>query len=116
MAYEIVTADYVLAHLEDMPIIDVRPLSYYEKWRIPHAQSVSMMEAHELGGDVAARMASRVHALGVQKDDDVIVYCMNGSLARAACDLLESQGYTRLHCYDGSWLDWICDASRPVER
>ncbi len=116
MAYGIVTADYVLAHLETMPIVDVRPESYYEESRIPHALSVPMLTVKELGGDVAAEMARRVRELGIGEEDDVIVYCMNGGLAREACGFLESQGYAHLHCYEGSWVDWISVDSRPVER
>ena len=56
MAYGIVTADYVLARLETMPIVDVRPAPYYEESRIPYALSVPMLAVKELGGDVAAEM------------------------------------------------------------
>ena len=116
MAYGIVTAGYVLARLETMPIVDVRPASYYEESRIPHALSVPMLAVKELGGDVAAEMARRVRELGIRETDDAIVYCMNGGLAREACGLLESQGYAHLHCYEGSWADWVSDPTRPVER
>lgn len=116
MAYKVVDANFVMDNLEKLPIMDVRPHFMYEESRIPGARSVEMMSAKELGGDVAAEMARRAKAVGVMPEDECIVYCLDGTLAHEACGYLESAGYTGLNCYEGSFVDWIADSSRPVEK
>ena len=116
MAYDVVDATFVLDNLGKMPIIDVRPHSMYEKSRIPGARSVEMMAAKEVGGDIAQEMARRAAAVGVMPDDEAIVYCQNGKLAHEASDYLDAAGYGNLHCYEGSFGDWITDPSRPLEE
>lgn len=116
MTYEIVDAAYVLDNLGKMPIIDVRPKFLYDDSRIPGAVSVEMITAKELGGDVAAEMARRAQAVGVAAEDECIVYCQDGILAHEACGYLEQAGYTGLHCYEGSFTDWVADPARPLER
>ncbi len=116
MAYDVVDARFVEENLGKMPIIDVRPLFMYEESRIPGARSVEMLAAKELGGNVAAEMARRAEAVGVMPADECIVYCRDGILAHEACDYLEQAGYTNLHCYEGSFTDWITDPDRPLEH
>lgn len=116
MAYKIVDAQFVLDNLGKLPILDVRPVFMYEESRIPGAKSVRLMEAKEADGDTADIFAERVAAEGFAPDDDFIVYCYDGQLANEACTLLESKGYTGQLCYEGSWLDWISDPSRPIEH
>ncbi len=115
MAYDVVDATYVLDNLGKMPIIDVRPKFLYDESRIPGAVSVEMITAKQLGGDVAAEMARRAEAVGIGPDDECIVYCQDGILAHEACGYLEQAGYTALHCYEGSFTDWVTDPSRPLE-
>lgn len=116
MAYNIVDAEFVEENLGKLPIIDVRPLFMYEESRIPGAVSVEMITAKELGGDVAAEMARRAAAVGVQAADQCIVYCLDGTLAHEACGYLQDAGYTGLNCYEGSFTDWITDPNRPLEK
>ena len=54
--------------------------------------------------------------MGLNKDDAFIVYCQAGMHAGLSCDRLEKAGYSQLKYYQGSWLDWIQDRERPVER
>lgn len=116
MSYETVDAAFVLDHLGTMPLLDVRPLEMYEESRIPGAVSVRLMEAMGADGDTADVFAERVAEAGFAPDDEFIVYCYNGGLANEACTLLESRGYTGQLCYEGSWVDWISDPSRPIEK
>ena len=116
MAYDVVDATFVMDNLGSMPIIDVRPQFMYEQSRIPGARSVEMMAAKEAGGDVAAEMARRAEAVGVMPDDECIVYCQDGVLAHEACGYLEQAGYGNLHCYEGSFTDWVTDPTRPLEE
>lgn len=116
MAYKIVDADYVLDTLGQFPLLDVRPAEMYNESRIPGAVSVRLIEAKEDPGDTAEIFTERVKAAGFEPSDNFIVYCYNGQLANEACTLLESQGYSGLSCYEGSWVDWISDETRPVDN
>ncbi len=116
MSYPIVDAQFVLDHLGTMPLLDVRPVFMYEESRIPGAASVRLMEAKDAEGDTAEVFAEWVGNAGFAPDDEFIVYCYDGGLANEACTLLESQGYTGHRCYEGSWVDWISDPSRPIEQ
>ena len=116
MNYEIVDADYVLANLGKMPIIDVRPKDMYLESRIPGAVPASLMEAKDAPEDTAEFFLREVLDAGIDPTKPSIVYCYNGGLAREACDLLEEAGNTCQKCYEGSWVDWISDPSRPIEK
>lgn len=118
MAREIVDADFVLEHLEDLPIVDVRPHYLYEDSHIPGAYHVDLMATMEEADDpddVAVRLAQKLSGDGVGPDDPVILYCMRGLVATEAADLLETQGYNQIKLYRGSFVDWIDDDDRPVE-
>ena len=60
--------------------------------------------------------AELVAKAGFTPGDEFVVYCYDGGLASEACTLLESRGYTGHACYEGSWVDWISDPTRPVEE
>lgn len=115
MAYDVVDAKFVEDNLDKMFLIDVRPAFMYEEARIPGARSVEVSAVKKLGGDVAAEVVRRVKAVGVMPDDECIVYCLNGGLAHETCGYLDQAGYTKLHCYEGSFTDWITDPDRPLE-
>lgn len=116
MSYEIVDADYVLEHLGKMPILDVRPKDMYLESRIPGALSAPLLEAKEAPEDTTEFFLREVLDAGIDPTKDFIVYCYDGGLAREACDLLENAGNTCQKCYAGSWVEWISDSSRPVEK
>lgn len=115
MAYKIVDAAYVLDNLGTLPLVDVRPDFMYEESRIPGAISIELIKAKESPRDTAECFVEEFAEAGLGPQDEFIVYCYDGGLAREACDLLESQGYSGQQCYQGSWVDWISDESRPVE-
>lgn len=115
MAYEIIDASYVLDNLGKMPILDVRPIDMYSESRIPGAVHASLLEAKEAPTDTSEYFVESVQALGLEPQQEFMVYCYNGGLAREACDILETNGYTGHKCYYGSWIDWIQDSSRPIE-
>lgn len=116
MGFEIVDAEFVADNLGKLPLLDVRPTDMYAESRIPGAVSVSLMEAKEADGDTAKVFTERVLDKGFKPEEPLIVYCYNGGLAREACGLLESEGFENLLCYEGSWVDWITDSTRPIEK
>lgn len=116
MSYEIVDAGFVLDNLDTLPILDVRPPDMYAESRIPGAVSVSLLDAKEADGDTAEVFSERVMAKKFEPHDRFIVYCYDGGLANEACTLLASKGFDGLLCYEGSWIDWIADPSRPIEQ
>lgn len=116
MSYKTVDAAFVLDRLGTMPLLDVRPFEMYEESRIPGAASVRLMEAMGADGDTADVFAKRVAEAGFAPGDEFVVYCHMGVLAHEACKLLESKGYTGLFCYEGSWIDWVSDPTRPIEK
>ena len=116
MKYEIVDAAYVLEHLGKMPILDVRPKDMYLESRIPGALSAPLLEAKEAPEDTTEFFLREVLDAGIDPTTDFIVYCYNGGLAREACDLLENAGNTCQKCNEGSWIDWVSDSSRPIEK
>ncbi len=119
-SYEIVDTEFVLDNLDNMPIIDVRPFDIYEEGHIPGAISVDLPAikeaAQEENEDVAENFKNEVEEMGIMPDDECIVYCMYGPLAREACEYLESMGYKNLYCYEESYVKWVSDPSRPIER
>lgn len=116
VAYDIVDADFVLDSMGNMPIIDVRPAEMFDQGHIPGAMLVSLPGIIQTAKSPAEEFAAQVGRRGVAKTDDVVVYCMIGQLAHMACGLLDNQGFTGVHCYAGSWIDWASDATRPVKR
>ena len=154
MKYKIVDAGFVKAHVEDMPIVDVRPEFMYEEARIPGAVSIPYMTwltqrnaamAAETDGEATSEIADGAadagatpevanaapeaigeatsglkfgdlfKAQGIHEDTPVIVYCHSGMLAHEACKHLYDEGFSGLHCYEGSWVDWISDPDNPTD-
>lgn len=116
MSYEVIDAQYVLDHLGKVQVVDVRPEFLFDEGHIPGAVSVGLMKAQEADGDTADLFMEAFRAAGLDPDKESIVYCHSGQLAHEACDLLEAKGYTAQKCYEGSWVDWISDPARPVEK
>lgn len=116
MPYQIIDAQYVLDHLNTLRIVDVRPDFMYEESRIPGAVSIELIKAKESSEDTGSYFVRKFKEAGFMPEDEFMVYCYNGGLAKEACDLLEQAGYTGQKCYAGSWVDWITDDSRPIEK
>jgi len=114
MKYEIVDARYVRTHLADTVIVDVRPFQMYAESRIPGAVSIPYMAWRAQHG-ADERLGDSFKAKGVYENTHVIVYCFSGDLAREVCARLHDEGYYHIHCYEGSWLDWISDSANPTD-
>lgn len=52
---------------------------------------------------------------GIQKDQEIIVYCFKGARASNSLIALERAGYTNLKNYFASWNEWSRDNSLSIE-
>ena len=84
-------------------ILDVRTAAEYADGHVPGAINISHDE-----------LENRMGELGIDLDDEVIVYCMAGGRAGIAQGLLGEAGYTNLRDLEGHWTAWSADG-RPSE-
>lgn len=111
-----VDASYVVEHMGDQLVIDLRPEAMYLNGHIPGAVNVDFWHLNKLGGGGFLReFAEKVEDLATCKDAPVILYCQVGMTSASATALLEAQGFTEIRHYAGGWEDWSEDVLRPVE-
>ena len=116
MANVNVDASYVVEHLEDQLIVDLRPEFMFVKAHVPQAKNLDFWGLKaQAGEELASALAGQMEALGAKKDEPVIVYCQVGMTSSAATALLENQGFSELRHYARGWEDWVSDDFRPIE-
>jgi thiosulfate/3-mercaptopyruvate sulfurtransferase len=131
VARAVVDAAWVGERLGDprFALIDARPAAEFSGDRpgegvtrpghIPGAQSLFWKNAIVSDSiprlKEAAALRTMYSAAGAGAGDTVITYCRTGVQASHAYFVARYLGYD-VRMYDGSYLDWIRDASRPVER
>lgn len=125
MAYQIVDAEFVAEHLNDLPIVDVRPNAYFMEGHVPGAINVpfDVVKDRTVGPQGPDKSIEMARALGLRFKEahifqwtPAIVMCQIGYYARLVCDMLGSQGFTNLYLYAGGYEDWTRLSSRPVVR
>ncbi len=84
-------------------ILDVRTAAEYAAGHVPGAMNISHDE-----------LENRLSELGIELDDEVVVYCMAGHRAGIAEGLLGGAGYTNVRDLEGHWTAWSADG-RPSE-
>jgi len=84
-------------------ILDVRTAEEYAEGHVPGAMNISHDE-----------LENRLSELGIELDDELIVYCKSGRRAGIAQGILGEAGYTNLRDLEGHWLGWSADG-RPSE-
>jgi len=75
----------------------------YAEGHVPGAMNISHDE-----------LENRLSELGIELDDELIVYCRSGRRAGIAEGILGEAGYTNLRNLEGHWLGWSADG-RPSE-
>lgn len=116
MSTEIVDASYVLDHLGEIPIVDLRPEFMFDSSHVPGAKSIDYwFYKTQNGFTLPVRLAQFLGEMGVGASDPVIIMCQSGQTSTEACELLEEQGFTELRHYAGGFSDWASDKSRPRE-
>lgn len=89
-------------------ILDVRSQAEYDAGHIPGA--VLYPHSRNLYRD-GSFMSSRDLGLfykeeGIEKTDNIIIYCKSSFRATQTYALLQEAGYENLKIYDGAWLEW----------
>jgi len=79
-------------------ILDVRT---EEEYQSGHIQDALNIPYDQLG--------DRLAELGIEKSDEVVVYCRSGRRAGIAQALLQAQGYTQVRDLVGHWLEWSAE-------
>lgn len=116
MATQIVDAEYVLAHLGEEFIVDLRPEFMYNVAHIPGAKTIDYWYLKTQNGfTLPTRLAKFIGEMGASVNDPVIIYCQQGIMSSEAVPMLESQGFTEVRHYEKGWGDWMSDRSRPTE-
>ena len=74
---------------------------------IPGAVNIYWMDFFTGDGNLKSReeLASILRRSGVNKDQDVVVYCTGGVRSAMSFFALSYLGY-KVRNYDGSWWDW----------
>ena len=125
MAYQVVDAAFVAEHMNDMPIVDVRPSAYYSAGHVPGAINIpfDVVKNRTVGPQGPDKSIEMARALGLRFKEahifqwtPAIVMCQTGYHSKLACEMLGSQGFTNLFLYEGSYQDWTSSPSRPIVK
>ncbi|WP_266170443.1 rhodanese-like domain-containing protein [Dyella subtropica] len=76
-------------------LLDVRHTDEYRDGHIAGALNIPVEQ-----------LAARYAALGVPRDQDIVVYCVSGRRAAHAQEILQAQGYSHVRLLDGSINAW----------
>lgn len=122
--------DYILARLQqpDLALLDTRsPAEYHGQdqraargGHIPGAVNLNWTETMDPTRDLRlkpdAELRTRLTALGVTPDKEVIVYCQTHHRSAHTYLVLKHLGYPRVRGYAGAWSEWGNDPALPVAR
>jgi thiosulfate/3-mercaptopyruvate sulfurtransferase len=113
-------ADVERAIAAGLPLLDCR---MDETWNSAgeHIPGARRMPAPALtdprgGLEDPDRTRERARRLGLDPDQEIVLYCGGGVSASRAWLALRAAGYRRAAVYDGSWSEWSADPSLPRER
>lgn len=97
-------------------IIDVRSTAEFDEGAIPKATLYP--HTKNLYTDGAFKSARNIYLsyneLGLDKDDEIILYCKTSYRATQTALLLKEAGYTNVKVYDGAWEEWSKEF--PVDK
>lgn len=90
---------------EQFKLLDVRETDEYEE---SHIKDTLLLSVNELSKE-------NLDKLGLQKDDEIIVYCGSGRRSADAYDILTEMGYENVKSMAGGIIHWKEDGF-PVEE
>jgi thiosulfate/3-mercaptopyruvate sulfurtransferase len=90
------------------------------KGRIPGARWVEWYEFMKTGEDIPHfKSPEEIRAIcaqvGLDVDDDIIIYCFKGARAANTCVALQLAGFNRIRNYYGSWNEWSRNSDLPID-
>jgi thiosulfate/3-mercaptopyruvate sulfurtransferase len=92
----------------DVVLLDVRSTAEFAAGYIPGA--INYAHTRNLYSDgtfLSSRdMTLFYRDLGLDPEDDIIVYCKSSFRAAQTVALLQEAGYTQVRIYDGAWIEW----------
>lgn len=80
---------------QTLVLLDVRHADEYRDGHIAGALNIPVEQ-----------LAARYTALGVPRDQEIVVYCVSGRRAARAQEMLQAQGYSHVRLLDGSINAW----------
>ncbi len=125
----LIGSDTVMSHLKDSSyvVVDNRTTTELQQtWygrlrpgRIPGAKSVPWAEMTTGGSVPYYQSPENLQALfrnaGVEPDETVVVYGLDGVTAAQTYFVLKLLGYPSVLLYDGSWAQWGSSSNLPIE-
>ena len=86
--------------------------------RIPGARHLEWRRFVDAHGRLlpAATLETRLRALGISRDDELVVYCTGGVRSAFVWAALRALGWPAVRMYDGSFLEWSKRRELPVEH
>lgn len=89
-------------------LVDVRSAAEYDEGAIPKA--ILYPHTNNLYTDGSFKSARTTYLsykeIGLEKDDEIILYCKTSFRAAQTALLLEEAGFTNVKVYDGAWVEW----------
>ncbi|MDH3980538.1 MAG: sulfurtransferase [Gammaproteobacteria bacterium] len=90
------------------------------KGRIPGARWVEWYKFMDTSQDIPHfKSADEIRAIcaqvGLDVDDDIIIYCFKGARAANTYIALKMAGFTRIRNYYGSWNEWSRNPALPID-
>lgn len=89
-------------------LLDVRSKAEFDEGAIPGAVLYAHTENLYTDGSFKSSRAIEMNYkdLGLNKEDQIILYCKSSFRAIQTAALLMEAGYTNVKVYDGAWLEW----------
>ena len=121
--------DYIMQHLNkaDLGLLDARSIAEYDgsrrfaerPGRIPGAKHFEWTEGMDRENNYRLlpdeKIKSKLDALGLTSDKEVVVYCQTHHRSALSYVMLKHLGYEKVRGYPGSWSEWGNRADTPVE-
>lgn len=117
----LITAEEILKEMgkEDssMVLVDTRTIEEFDAGTIPGSIHLNYEGNNYYDGTFRSvqDIKIRYKEEGIMPDDMVVLYCKTSIRGAQTYLALYNAGYRNLKLYDGAWIDWILDSSRPVQ-
>ncbi|PNS16944.1 hypothetical protein CAC42_4908 [Sphaceloma murrayae] len=96
-------------------LIDVREPSEYQEGHIPSAINIPVKSQPDALLLPEEEFEDRFGFAKPKTDVETVFYCRSGVRSKAAAQIAEQAGYSKVGEYGGSWMDWV-ERGGKVER